>query len=213
MGPLAIAGTIAAILISIGLVLALLSPVFSGKQTATTTPHLPGVLDNPTAGALPAQPAPEVPVETPSPDPTPSTEPTTAPPSAPPAAGNAAIENAVVSLVNAARRKTKCAPVRVNAQLRDAARRHSADMAAGGFLSHKGSDGSSADDRMQEAGFDDPLSENVAKGFTSAQGVVKAWLNSRNDRKGIEDCDAGSIGVGVVVSDDGTPYWTQDLGE
>ena len=85
-------------------------------------------------------------------------------------------------------------------------------MATRRFLSHKGSDGSSPDDRMRQAGYGDPASENLARGFTSAKDVTRAWLHDRGDRKNIVDCDAKAVGVGVAVSADGTPFWTQDFG-
>ena len=47
MSRLAIAGTVAAILVSIGLIVSLLSPVFAGKQDPQGSPRLPGVLDSP----------------------------------------------------------------------------------------------------------------------------------------------------------------------
>jgi uncharacterized protein YkwD len=208
MKPLAIAGTVAAILISFGLVVVLLSPVFGNRSTATGRPVLPGVID-PSAGTLAPEPAPEVSVESPTDEPSPSGS---AQPSQRAAAGNAAAENAVVALVNAERRRARCEPVRNDRRLRDAARRHSADMAAGNFLNHTGSDGSSADDRMRAAGYDDPLSENLARGFTSSRAVMKAWLGSREQQRNILDCDAKAIGVGVAVGADGTPYWTQNFG-
>jgi uncharacterized protein YkwD len=213
MSPLAIAGTVGAIVVSIGLALALLSPVFAGRTGNNgKAPTLPGVLEDP--GPAPSAPAAQTPpAETP-PD-LPSEPPTSSPdPTAGVATGNTGVENAVVQLVNNERRKRKkCDPVRNDGRLRDAARQHSADMAAGGFLRHNGSDGSSPDDRMQAAGYDDPLSENLARGFRSARDVVNAWMDSREQRGNILDCDARSIGVGVAVAADGTPYWTQNFGQ
>jgi uncharacterized protein YkwD len=212
MRPLAVLGTICAIVISIGLVVVLLAQGFAGKPTSTGAPNLPGLLEQPPAATLPPQAAPEVPVpsDTPSasPEPTLSAQPT--PTRA--AAGNAAVEDAVVALVNGLRRKARCDAVQNDPRLRQAARQHSADMAAGGFLSHTGSDGSSAADRMRGAGYDAPLSENLARGFGSARDVVQGWLDSREQRQNILNCDAQAIGVGVVVGADGRPYWTQDFG-
>lgn len=208
MSPIAMAGTIGAVVISIGLVLALLSPVFAGAPAANKAPNLPGVLED--AGPAPTS----APSQAALPADTPSDDPSEAPASQSPPTGNPAIENAVITLVNAEREdRGDCGPVQGNAQLRDAARQHSADMAAGGFISHKGSDGSSEDDRMRAAGYDDPRSENVARGFRSAKDVVKAWMGKRENRENILDCDATTIGVGIVVSDDGTPYWTQNFGQ
>jgi uncharacterized protein YkwD len=213
MSPIAIAGMIAAVLISLGLIFALLSPALTGKRTGNGSPNLPGVLDPTPAGtAAPQVAAPEVPTDSASPTESPSAS-ASASASATAATGNVAVENAVVALVNAERKKAKCDPVRVDGRLRTAARRHSTDMATRNFLSHQGSDGSSADDRMRQAGFDDPLSEDVARGFTSAKDVVRAWLRSGRDRKNIDDCDATAVGVGVAVGADGTPYWTQDFGQ
>jgi uncharacterized protein YkwD len=208
MRPIAISGMVAAILISIGLILALLSPALSGKPSAKTTPNLPGVLDTLPAGTLAPQPAPQVPTDSPEPS---GDQPPT-PTAAPQADGNAAAETAVVTLVNNERRAARCDPVRVDPRLADAARQHSIDMATGGFLNHEGSDGSSANDRMRAAGFNAPLSETIARGFKSSRDVVRAWLRSRADRARIVDCDAGSVGVSVVVASDGTPYWTQNFG-
>jgi uncharacterized protein YkwD len=211
--PLAIAGTIAALVVSLGLVLALLSPVFAGRKSAAA-PNLPGVLEQPPPGAtLAPEPAPLLPTPeaTDSATPSPSARSRSTPPGR--ADANAAVENAVVALVNAERRRAKCDPVRADGRLRDAARQHSIDMATGGFLDHSGSDGSSADDRMRQAGYDSPLSENLARGFRSARDVMRGWLNSRDQRRNILDCNAQSIGVGVVVADDGTPYWTQNFGQ
>jgi uncharacterized protein YkwD len=203
---------VAAILISIGLVAVLLSPAFSGKPTASSgQPRLPGIPDSTLASGA-AQPAPQVPSDQITPDPTATAEPSDNPASQAADNGNAAVENTVVALVNNERRKARCDPVQVDPGLQTAARQHSADMAAGDFINHKGSDGSSPNDRMRAAGFNDPLSENVAKGFNSARNVMKAWVKNHNDRDNIVDCDASAIGVGVAVSSDGTPYWTQDFG-
>jgi uncharacterized protein YkwD len=213
MSPLAIAGTVGAIVVSIGLALALLSPVFAGRTGNNgKAPTLPGVLEDPGPG--PSAPAAQTPPAD-APSDLPSEPPTATPdPTDRVVTGNTGAENAVVALVNNERRKRKkCDPVQNDDRLRDAARRHSADMATGGFLKHNGSDGSSPDDRMQAAGVDDPLSENLARGFRSADDVVDAWMKSKAQRGNILDCDARSIGVGVAVAADGTPYWTQNFGE
>jgi uncharacterized protein YkwD len=207
----AIAGTIGAVVISIGLVLALVSTVFTGNKTATSKPNLPGVIEEggapPTAAAPTAAPAP---TDEASEEPTATPAPTATPPAA---GGNAAAENQVIALVNSERAKRgDCDPVSADDSLTRAARTHSADMANGGFLNHKGSDGSSPDDRMRAAGYDDPLSENVARGFRSAKDVMNGWMDSKTQRNHILDCDARSIGVGVAVAEDGTAFWTQNFG-
>jgi uncharacterized protein YkwD len=205
MRPLALAGLISAIVISVGLVIVLLSPLFTGRQASSGTPNLPGLLEQPPGATLPPQAAaPETPLPSDSPEPSESAQPTPT--------GNAAVEDAVVALVNDLRRQARCDQVRNDRRLREAARLHSADMATGGFLKHTGSDGSSAADRMKDAGYDRPLSENLARGFDSARSVVEGWLDSREQRRNMLDCKAESIGVGVAVDAAGTPYWTQVFG-
>ncbi|MGC9666309.1 CAP domain-containing protein [Planosporangium sp. 12N6] len=215
MGPLAITGMVCAIVISIGLVTVLLGPVFAGRSDDNAKPNLPGLLDQPPAATLAPQATPEIPVPTESPDatPTPTPSPTPSATGGRVAVGNTAVEDAAVALVNGLRRRTKCDPVRTDPRLRTSAREHSADMAANGFLGQTGSDRSSAADRMRAAGYHDPLSENVARGAGSARDVVQAWLDNKQSRQRMLDCDARAIGVGVAVSADGTPYWTQDLGK
>jgi uncharacterized protein YkwD len=214
MSPLAVAGMVAAVLISIGLVFALLSPAFSGggskKDTASNLPGLPA--PQPSGGGASA--APPAPTDAPS-VPTDSTEPSASPSLSAPAdqgGRNAGAENAAVSLINQVRQRSGCDPVSSDDRLVTAARQHSADMANGNFLNHQGSDGSSPNDRMQAAGFTAPLSEDLARGFNSARDVVRAWTRSRADRANITDCDAQVVGVGVAVGADGTPYWTADFG-
>ncbi len=51
------------------------------------------------------------------------------------------------------------------------------------------------------------VSENVAYGYTSAQSVVNAWLNSESHKKVIES-DYSNIGFGVLKSLDDKYYFT-----
>ena len=48
--------------------------------------------------------------------------------------------------------------------------------------------------------------ENIAMGFSSAEAVVNAWMNSPSHRANILDARSNQIGVGYV-SNGG--YWTQ----
>lgn len=50
--------------------------------------------------------------------------------------------------------------------------------------------------------------ENIAKGQTSPEAVMEAWLNSEGHRANILDSDFEAIGVGYVEID-GYPYWAQ----
>lgn len=52
------------------------------------------------------------------------------------------------------------------------------------------------------------VGENVAYGYTDAQSVVTAWLNSPNHKRAIEG-DYTHSGFGIVPSNTGSYYFTQ----
>ena len=52
------------------------------------------------------------------------------------------------------------------------------------------------------------VAENVARGYSSAEDVVKAWLSSPNHKKNIEG-DYTHTGIGVLKNRDGIYYVTQ----
>jgi uncharacterized protein YkwD len=142
--------------------------------------------------------------------------PSAGPPSAtattvPATVGNTRFEQQVVALINNERRHGRCPTLRVDGKLRAAARSHSADMATNTFVGQTGTDGSSAIDRMQKAGYPQGLSELVARGGDSPQAVVRSWTRDRADRAELLDCGARAIGVGVAFRGK-TAYWTADFG-
>lgn len=64
-------------------------------------------------------------------------------------------------------------------RLARAAYAHTADQAEHRFMGHGGSDGSTVGKRVTRAGYEWSLvAENVAWGFTSAEEVVAAWMDS-----------------------------------
>jgi len=126
--------------------------------------------------------------------------------------GDALLEAQVIDLVNAERQRARCPQVRLDEQLRTAARGHSADMAKHETMSHEGSDGSSPWDRAEEAGYDAALSENVAMGYATAEAVMEAWMKSQGHRDNILNCEAKAVGVGLARAVDTTAYWTQMFG-
>jgi uncharacterized protein YkwD len=147
---------------------------------------------------------------------TPAPTPSAVPPSAtattvPATVGNARFEQQIVALINNERRRGHCPALRVDGKLRAAARSHSADMATHNFVGQTGSDGSSAIDRMQKAGYPQGLSELLARGADNPQAVVRSWTRDRSDRAQLMDCDARAIGVGVAFRGK-TAYWTADFG-
>ncbi|WP_242902990.1 CAP domain-containing protein [Actinomadura terrae] len=117
----------------------------------------------------------------------------------------------VVSLTNAERAKAGCEPLRVDARLARAARRHSADMAARNYFDHTSRNGDSPWKRMEDAGYRSPGAENIAKGYATAAAVVAGWMKSPGHRANILNCDLRAIGVGMAAGRGG-PLWTQDFG-
>ena len=126
----------------------------------------------------------------------------------------AAYETEVVKLTNAERTAHGCPALRVDDRLVAAARAHSADMARTRTMSHTGSDGSNFVTREVRAGYPkrDAAAENIAYGYRTPQQVVTAWMNSTGHRKNILNCKNLAIGVGLVTTSSGTPYWTQNFG-
>jgi uncharacterized protein YkwD len=131
-----------------------------------------------------------------------------------PAAAAAATPQArVVTLVNAARARAGCAPLKVNAQLTKAAQGHSADMAKRNYFAHNTPGGVTPWTRIAQAGYPKAaLAENIAAGQPTADQVVRAWLNSPPHRANILNCGLRSVGTGVARGGTYGIYWTQDFG-
>lgn len=121
------------------------------------------------------------------------------------------LENEVVRLVNAERRRAGCASLRVDRRLTRSARSHSSEMAADDDFSHNSPDGASPWERMEAAGYRDGGAENIGRGYTSAAEAVRSWMTTRSHRANILNCALTATGVGVVNSPGGL-WWTQDFG-
>ncbi|WP_432904489.1 CAP domain-containing protein [Micromonospora matsumotoense] len=116
----------------------------------------------------------------------------------------------VVDLVNAERAKAGCAAVTVDDKLTLAAQQHSQDQADHKSMTHTGSDGSNAGQRLDRAGYSwRTYGENVAWNQQTPAAVMNAWMNSSGHRANILNCAFTEIGVGVASSNG--PYWTQNF--
>lgn len=143
-----------------------------------------------------------------------------APPNASAPADQATIAE-VLTLVNAERAKAGCPALTLNTRLSAAAQAHSEDMALRNYFSHTSPDGTSASQRVTDAGYDWRMTaENIAAGQTSASAVMAAWMGSTGHRANILNCGYAEIGIGhVFESGDTFPstpgyghYWTQNFG-
>lgn len=126
---------------------------------------------------------------------------------------NTILENAVVLLTNTQRALAGCRPLRVNADLRQAARIHSKRMALAQTMSHQLPGELSLGRRITRAGYLGwtRVAENIAAGYTTAGSVTRAWWASTSHRRNIKDCTLREVGVGVVFNGL-RMYWTVDFG-
>ncbi|WP_436526967.1 CAP domain-containing protein [Actinoplanes sp. HUAS TT8] len=118
----------------------------------------------------------------------------------------------IVRLTNVQRAAHGCGALKVDPRLVTAARGHSAYMAQTGAFSHTGRGGSNFAARERAAGYQKPSAENIAWGYRSGSEVVTAWMRSPGHRANILSCRSKTVGVGVVYSQGGAPYVTQDFG-
>jgi len=134
-------------------------------------------------------------------------------PTAPPASATPSNDFAlqIEELINIERAQVGLPPLHTHAALRTASRRHSADMLLNGFCGHVGSDGSSAWERLSDAGYFNPYGEIVACGQVSPAAAVATWMNSPAHRAIIlctpcTEMGAGHAGQGFLN------YWTVTFG-
>ncbi|MFZ7133420.1 MAG: SafA/ExsA family spore coat assembly protein [Eubacteriales bacterium] len=121
-----------------------------------------------------------------------------------------AIEKSVIELTNQQRVKNGLKPVEYNWELCRVARYKSQDMMDKHYFSHTSPTYGSPFDMIKAFGISyRSAGENIAKGQSSAQAVVTAWMNSSGHRANILNSSYTQIGVGYAVDSSGTPYWTQ----
>ena len=137
----------------------------------------------------------------------PKEEPTT--PIEPGNSSVSAIEREVVRLVNIERQKAGLAPLTLSAELSKVARIKSQDMADKNYFSHTSPTYGDPFEMMRSFGIKFGYAgENIAKGYRSAESVMKGWMNSSGHRANIFNPNFKTIGVGYAEAN-GTTYWTQ----
>jgi uncharacterized protein YkwD len=115
---------------------------------------------------------------------------------------------AVVTVVNDERVRLGLTPYEWHADVAEAAQGHSDYMAARARVSHSGSGGSNAGDRLTAAGFQwSGWGENLAAGQVDVGALFQDWWESTAHRPQLIG-DWTYIGVGMAQSANGTPYWT-----
>ena len=164
-------------------------------RPATTTPRPTTTTPRPTT----TTPRPT----TTTPRPTTTTPATTAP------TANATFDRVVV-LVNQARANNGCAvAVTRDAKLDVAAQKHSVWQDETQTMTHDGRGGTNAGQRITAEGYTwRTWGENVAYGYSTADAVMAAWMNSPPHKANILNCNFKQIGMGLQGS---RYYWTQDF--
>ena len=116
-------------------------------------------------------------------------------------------EDEVIGLVNEIRRGNGLNELTFDWQLARVARYKSEDMKTQGYFAHTSPTYGSPFEMMKSFGISyRTAGENIARGYTTAEAVVNAWMNSPGHRANILNSSYTHIGVGYVK--DGN-YWTQ----
>ena len=118
-------------------------------------------------------------------------------------------------MINQARASAGLPELTINAQLQAAAQSHSIDMACFSLLSHSGSNGSTVQQRVGDAGYTGSYVQEMIYAGGYPQDAFDWWMNDATHRAVIMDTRITSMGVGYAwVSDSAYGgYFTVDVGQ
>lgn len=120
---------------------------------------------------------------------------------------NTSLEKSVHTLVNEYRTSEGLDALEYSPFIADIARTHSQNMADGSSpFGHKGF--SERSDKIRSELGGGRTAENVAYGYSSAEGVVEGWIKSDGHRKNMKG-DFTHTGIGVAYNSNDQPYYTQ----
>lgn len=138
-------------------------------------------------------------------------------------AGLSTVASQILQLVNQQRAANGLAPMSASAQLTAGAQMHSNNMASmapvvgySAAMAHtlSGVTAPSMINRANAVGYLYVyLGENIAYGYSDAQAVMNAWMNSSGHRANILNANYTQIGIGVAYTAQGIPYFTQFFGK
>lgn len=119
-------------------------------------------------------------------------------------------EQLMIELMNQARVEHGLKPLIYDKGLTAQARAHSQDMIDQHYFSHTGSNGSTPESRMKNAGYlnEHFYAENLAYGQYSSIFAHEGLMNSLGHRKNILNKDLTHAGVGVAFDAENVPYYT-----
>lgn len=109
-------------------------------------------------------------------------------------------ESELLTLVNQERIERGLAPLTLNPQLSDAARRKAADMLEKNYWAHFAPDGQTSPwGFIRAAGYNYiHAGENLARGFTDSQSAVNAWMSSQTHRDNLLADKYKDVGFAIV---------------
>ena len=133
-------------------------------------------------------------------------------PPPPPVSAPISVTTECIALVNSYRSSAGVAAVTVDKRITIAAESHSTDQAQHNKMTHTGSDGTNAGQRLNILGYGwRTWGENVAAGQPNCSNVMSAWMNSSGHRANILNPAFVHVGVAAVKAANGTIYWTLDF--
>ena len=122
------------------------------------------------------------------------------------------IEQQVVKLVNAERAKVGVKPLTSDWELARVARFKSEDMRDNRYFDHNSPMYGTPFQMMKSFGINyRAAGENIAAGQTTAESVMKAWMNSPGHKQNILSPNFTHIGVGYAKGGSYGHYWTQQF--
>lgn len=125
----------------------------------------------------------------------------------------AVIEERLLELMNKERTVRHLNPLRISREFKTVAIEHSQDMASHQKMTHLSSSGKSYLDRVVDAGlFFIEIGENVAVSDTfDAEFIHQGFMESPEHRDNILDPGYDGVGIGVVYTQEGEYFITQDF--
>ena len=130
-------------------------------------------------------------------------------------------QSQMLNSVNKLRSDKGLSPLVLCKPLSSSAQNYAQVMADQNFLSHKGKDGSTPGDRMENSGYKwkksitgSMVAENIAAGQKSVNQVMSAWKKSKGHYKNIVEKRFTHVGFGLARNQGSKyeTYWVQNFG-
>ena len=127
---------------------------------------------------------------------------------------SSAYVNELANLINGARAQAGLPALSINSQLAVSAQGHSIDMACHNLLSHTGSDSSSVQERVADAGYGASYASEIIYGSGYPQTAFDWWMSDQIHRNEILNPNVIDMGIGYTYKAGTTygGYYTVDFG-